>query len=76
MSRAEKEAAMTLYEMGEEYLRQARDIKEQITVLRSRLSKCGGLELYRLRGEILRLYAIARDLKSTGDYLIHYYEKE
>lgn len=67
---------MTLYEMGEEYLRQARNIKEQIVLLRRRSKNAGGLELYRLRGEILRLYTIARDLKSTGDYLIHYYEKE
>lgn len=66
---------MTLFEMGEEYLKQAGVIKEQINLLRCRLKHASGLELYRMRGDILRLYSIARDLKSTGDYLTHYYEK-
>lgn len=66
---------MTLFEMGEEYLKQAAVIKEQINLLRDRLNHVNGLELYRMRGDILRLYSIARDLKSTGDYLTHYYEK-
>lgn len=66
---------MTLLEMGEEYLKQAEDVKKQILLLRSRSKQAAGLELYRIRGDILKLYTIARDLKSTGDYLIHYYEK-
>lgn len=65
---------MTLFEMGEEYLKQAAAVKEQIAALRSRLPGMHGLELYRMRGEILRLYSIARDLKDTGEHLVHYYE--
>lgn len=67
---------MTLSEMGEDYLQQAAVIHEQITRLRKQVSHLGGLELYRTRGDILRLYAIARDLKDTGECLLHYYEKE
>lgn len=66
---------MTLAEMGEEYLKQASVIRGRVAQLRKRLSQMSGLELYRTRGDILRLYAIARDLKSTGEYLVHYYEK-
>lgn len=66
---------MTLFEMGEEYLKQAQAIKRQISLLRKRLEHVSGLELYRTRGDILRLYSIARELKDTGDYLIHYYEE-
>lgn len=66
---------MTLFEMGEEYLRQAENVKNQILLLRGRSKQATGLELYRIRGDILRLYTIARELKSTGNYLIHYYEK-
>ncbi len=67
---------MTLAEMGEEYLRQAAVIRERVTQLRKQVSRMSGLELYRTRGDILRLYAIARDLKDTGEYLLHYYEEE
>lgn len=66
---------MTLFEMGEEYLKQAEEVKKQIDLLRERLGYVSGLELYRMRGDILKLYSIARDLKDTGDYLVHYYEK-
>lgn len=67
---------MTLAEMGEEYLRQAAFIRKRVTRLRKQVSHLSGLELYRTRGDILRLYAIARDLKDTGEYLLHYYEEE
>ncbi len=67
---------MTLAEMGEEYLRQAAVIREKITQLRKQVSHMSGLELYRTRGDILRLYTIARDLKDTGEYLLNYYEEE
>lgn len=67
---------MTLAEMGEEYLRQAAVIREKITQLRKQVAYMSGLELYRTRGDILRLYTIARDLKDTGEYLLNYYEEE
>ncbi len=67
---------MTLAEMGEEYLRQAAVIREKITQLRKQVLHMSGLELYRTRGDILRLYTIARDLKDTGEYLLNYYEEE
>lgn len=67
---------MTLAEMGEEYLRQAAVIREKITQLRKQVAHMSGLELYRTRGDILRLYTIARDLKDTGEYLLNYYEEE
>lgn len=67
---------MTLAEMGEEYLRQAAVIREKVTQLRKQVSNMSGLELYRTRGDILRLYTIARDLKDTGEYLLNYYEEE
>lgn len=67
---------MTLAEMGEEYLKQASVIHCRIAKLRKKVSQLSGLELYRARGDILRLYAIARDLKTTGEYLLNYYEEE
>lgn len=67
---------MTLSNLGEEYLEQSRAVRGQIAALRPKLKDARGLELYRLRGRILRLYSIARELHDTGDYLINYYEKE
>lgn len=67
---------MTLSQLGEEYLEQSRAVRGQVALLRPKLAGARGLELYRLRGQILRLYSIARELRDTGDYLINYYEEE
>lgn len=67
---------MTLSQLGEEYLQQSVTVKQQIALLRPQLEALHGLELYRLRRKIMKLYSIARELKETGTYLINYYEED
>ena len=65
----------TLEEMGRDYLRQSQELLREATKIRLKMHKAQGGELCLLREQREKLTEIARDLKITGESLIHYYDK-
>lgn len=68
-----KEAEMTLYQLGEEYLKQAEELKgviESCSALKK--EKCG-IELYEINCKITILKEMERDVRITGNNLMEYY---
>ena len=66
---------MTLEETGREYLRQSQELLREAEKIKLRMRKAQGGELCRLREQHEKITEIARDLKITGESLIHYYDK-
>lgn len=66
---------MTLEETGREYLRQSQELLREAAKIKLRMNKAQGGELCRLREQHEKITEIARDLKITGESLIHYYDK-
>ena len=65
----------TLEEMGRDYLRQSQELLREAEKIKLRMRKAQGGELCRLREQHEKITEIARDLKITGESLIHYYDK-
>ena len=66
---------MTLEETGREYLRQSHELLREAAKIKLRMRKAQGGELCRLREQHEKLTEIARELRITGESLIHYYDK-
>lgn len=67
---------MTLYELGEQYLKQADDLKELISSYSARKTKMSGIELYELNSEITTLKEMERDTRIIGKQLVDYYSQQ
>ena len=66
---------MTLEEIGRDYLRQSRELLREAAKIKLRMYKAQGGELCRLRERHEKLTGIARELRITGESLVHYYDK-
>lgn len=66
---------VTLEETGREYLRQSHVLLREAAKIKLRMHKAQGGELCRLREQHEKLTEIARELRITGESLIHYYNK-
>ena len=64
---------LTLYEMGMDYLRQHRIIRDRIRTLKKTLPTLTKKQQYLCNRRILVLDETALELKLTGEYLINYY---
>lgn len=64
---------MTLYQLGEEYLRQADDLKNVISVFSTQRSELCGVALFELNSKITTLREMERDTRILGKKLVHYY---
>lgn len=67
---------MTLYELGEQYLKQADDLKEIISGYSARRNQMNGIELYELNSKITTLREIERDTRIIGKQLTSYYSQQ
>ena len=67
---------MNLQQLGKEYVEQSARVFAQAQGVRSKCSGTRGLELFRLQTESVRLEEIGRDLRITGESLIHYYDEQ
>lgn len=67
---------VTLEEMGREYLKQSRELLREAAKIKLKMHKAQGGELCRLREQHEKLTEIARELRITGESLIHYYDKD
>lgn len=65
---------MTLYELGEEYLRQNDIVVDKIHLLNCELKTKTGNDYIALKGKILILYQMSRELRDTAYKLMHYYD--
>lgn len=66
---------MTLYELGEEYLRQNDFLKAKIRRLTSELKTKQGNDYIEAKGDLALLYAMSLELRRTAEILMHYYDK-
>lgn len=66
---------MTLYELGERYLKQADDLKEVISGYSARRKEMNGIELYELNSKITTLREMERDTRIIGKQLTEYYSQ-
>lgn len=66
---------MTLEEIGRDYLRQSHELLREAAKIKLRMRKAQGGELCCLRTQHEKITEIARDLKITGESLVHYYDK-
>lgn len=66
---------MTLEEIGRDYLKQAHELLREAAKIKLRMHKAQVGELCRLRERHEKLTEIARELRITGESLIHYYDK-
>ena len=66
---------MTLYELGEDYLRQNDIIVNKIHTLNGELKTKTGNDYIALKGNILVLYQMSRELRDTAYRLMHYYDR-
>lgn len=66
---------MTLEEIGREYLKQSHEMLREAAKIKLRMHKAQGGELCCLRTQHEKLTEIARELRITGESLIHYYDK-
>lgn len=67
---------MTLYELGEQYLKQADDLKEIISLFSARRNQMNGIELYELNSKITTLREMERDTRIIGKQLTNYYSQQ
>lgn len=67
---------MTLEEIGRDYLRQSRELLREAAKIKLRMHKAQGGELCCLRTQHEKLTEIARELRITGESLVHYYDKD
>lgn len=67
---------MTLYELGEQYLKQADDLKEIISGYSARREEMNGIELYELNIKITTLREMERDTRIIGKRLTTYYSRQ
>lgn len=67
---------MTLYELGEQYLKQADDLKEIISGYSARKKEMNGIELYELNSKITTLREMERDTRIIGKQLTEYYSQQ
>lgn len=67
---------MSLEETGREYVRQAQELFREAEKVEAgmRMAK-SGRELFRMREQREKLTEIARDMRITGESLIHYYDR-
>lgn len=63
----------TLYELGQEYLQQSDVIRDRIARERLEMNGMHGEAKRRARIKLLRLYEMARECDTTGEYLCTYY---
>ena len=66
---------MTLYELGEDYLRQNEIIVAKIHTLNEELKHKTGNDYISLKRDILIFYQMSRELRATAYTLMHYYDK-
>lgn len=66
---------MTLEEIGRDYLKQSHELLWEAAKIKLRMHKAQGGELCRLREQHEKITGIARELRITGESLIHYYDK-
>lgn len=64
---------MTLYQLGEEYLRQAEELKGVIESYSALKKGKYGIELYEINSKITVLKEMERDVRITGNQLVQYY---
>ena len=67
---------MTLYELGEQYLKQADDLKEIISGYSARKKETNGIELYELNSKITTLKEMERDTRIIGRQLTEDYSQQ
>ena len=67
---------MTLYELGEQYLQQADDLKVIISGYSARKKQVSGIELYELNSKITTLREMERDARIIGRQLTEYYSQQ
>jgi len=65
---------MTLYELGEDYLRQNEFLVKKIHSLTSLLKTLDGLEYIETKQDINQLYIMSLELRATAKKLMHYYD--
>lgn len=66
----------TLYELGQEYLQQSDVIRDRIARERREMNGMHGEAKRRARIKLLRLYEMARECDTTGEYLCAYYRSD
>ncbi len=66
---------MTLYQLGEEYLRQADDLRSVIKGYSAHKNHMFGVELFDLNTKIVVLKEMERDTRITGEKLLEYYSE-
>lgn len=64
---------MTLYQLGEEYLREADQLKAIISDFSTQRNKLCGIPLFELNSKIITLKEMERDTRILGEKLINYY---
>lgn len=67
---------MTLFELGKQYLKGERAVRERINVLQKELKGLRGPARLDQNLRIRRLYALAEDAHGTAMRLIRYYEED
>lgn len=67
---------MTLHELGEEYLKQADDLKEIISGYTAQKREVCGITLYELNSKIITLREMERDTRIIGKQLTEYYSQQ
>jgi hypothetical protein len=67
---------MTLEQLGNEYLKQAEDIKGMIESFSALKKGASGIELYEINNRLTILREMERDTRITGHNLIEYYDKK
>lgn len=64
---------MTLYQLGEEYLCQARELGKQISEKEKKLACARGADVYELNRQLVCLHEMERETRITGQSLTGYY---
>lgn len=67
---------MTLRELGEEYIICADELKMREAALSEKLKTLSGIRFYETSRDIKILRDMERDSRSTGMYLINYYDNK
>ena len=66
---------MTLEQLGEQYLEQAKELHSLIRVYSAQLKNLDGIKLYEMNARIVTLRDMERDMRITGKQLVEYYVK-
>ncbi len=64
---------MTLFQLGEEYLKQADDLKAIICAFSAERNSLCGIALFELNSKIITFKEMERDTRILGKKLINYY---